>query len=93
MVFQRPIMDFLFETVETYHKEEFWKAFCHCIDHKEIYASSASEYEIYFNFALLTTDQCKIRHLKWENITELTQIKSCRKQQYNYIAFHSYMRE
>lgn len=73
MVFQRDIMDSLFETVEEYHGTEFWKAFLECTNGKfssipqnEDHSGPgrASEYEIYFNYSLLGfSDRTKIRKL------------------------------
>jgi hypothetical protein len=64
MLFQRAILEDLFATVEKHHKEVFWKAFCHAVDLGA--QKGASEYEVYYNFALNHTDQVEIRELKWK---------------------------
>lgn len=72
MVFQRPIIEDLFATIEAYHKVDAWKAFCHAIDKKRKgLLRTASEYEIYFNFALSRSDQVAIRPLIWKEITNM----------------------
>jgi hypothetical protein len=90
MLIQKEIISDLFKIVETYHKNPLWKAFCKCIRKEDIYFSGASEYEIYFNFALAKTDQIKIRQLHWDNIFELRKVKKFRKKGYNYVSCHFY---
>lgn len=65
MLFQYPIMKELFDDVEARFKKVFWKAFCDCIEHQDLDEPCASEYEIYSNYALMRTKQCKVRPLKW----------------------------
>ncbi len=91
MLFQKPILDDLFETVEKYHHKPFWKAFCSCVrfDRKK----GASEYEIYYNFALRHTDQVGIRELKWINSGDLRLIKKFKHDGYDFAAFQSYLIE
>ncbi len=92
MLIQRPILQTLFQVVEEYHQKEFWCAFCDCIDQKYLWPSCASEYEIYFNFTLSCTDQCKIRKLHWKNIP-FRQLESHRKRgQCDYVSCHTYLR-
>ena len=85
MLLQKPVMEDLFEAVEKHHKMPFWKAFCTCIDRKQIPFSSASEYEIYFNYALNQTDQVKVRPLKWKEVSTLRWLSKWKKQDYHYI--------
>ena len=89
MLLQRPILEDLFAHIESYHHVELWKAFCRCIDHSLIDNSFSSEYEIYFNFTLLRTDQAEIRSLRWANTAYLT-LGRFRKQEYDYIACHTW---
>lgn len=93
MLFQKSVLDDLFNHVELLHGQEFWKAFCMCVDKQEIPFSGASEYEIYFNFVLARTKEVKVRTLKWENITSLAQIPLYAAQGYHYVSCHSYHRE
>lgn len=90
MLFQKPILDDLFKTVEDYHGTPFWNAFCRCVD---LEAKLASEYEIYYNFALNHTDQVELRELKWTNSAKLDQLADFQRQGYHYVSFHTYMRE
>ncbi len=62
MLFQKAILDDLFEKVEKYHKQPFWEAFCSCVD---IRLGGASEYIIYFCFAFSGSNQFELRPLKW----------------------------
>ncbi len=89
MLFQRPVLEDLFQIVEDTHNQEFWRAACDCIDKKDIFAC-ISEYEIYFNFTLARTNQCKIRRLKWANV-RFQNLQKFRKQGYHYVSCHSYL--
>lgn len=92
MLFQKPIMADLFETISNIHHEEPWKALCHCIDTSEIYGSCLSEYEIYFNFACTRTDQVYIRQLRWSNMAFRTFLSSdYRQQKMHYVSCHNYI--
>jgi hypothetical protein len=85
MIFQRNIMLDLFNKVEEYHDEEFWKVFLSLVDLEQ--KSGASEYEIYFNFIqIYHQNKFKIRNLKWEN----TKNKNLN-QELDYISCHSYL--
>ena len=89
MLFQKPVIDHLFQTVENFHKTTFWKAFCRCIDKKKIKGSFSSEYEIYFNFALGNSSQFKTKILKWKNSFSENFIPNIN-EQYNYVSYHNY---
>jgi len=90
MLFQKPILEDLFHTVEQYHGTAFWKAFCLCVDlHKN---KGASEYEIYYNFALSRTNQVALRKLKWDNSSNLSQRNKFQKKGYHFVSFHTYLR-
>jgi Family of unknown function (DUF6492) len=68
MVFQRNIVRQLFDMVEEYTKDVFWKSFMKCLDKEKMPGSGASEYEIYFNYLLIHhSDKIKLRELKWMN--------------------------
>ena len=94
MLFQKPVLDDLFNQIETHHNEIAWKAICHSIDASQLDGFCLSEYEIYFNFVFSRTDQVKIRPLKWANKGNFSK-KSRRKDKqhgYDFVAYHSYNR-
>jgi hypothetical protein len=90
MLIQLPILKDLFLTVETARKKDFWRAFCDCIDLSNVNRPCASEYEIYFNFALGRTKQCKIRELKWANVP-FQNLDTYQKLGYHYVSCHRYL--
>lgn len=90
MLFQRPILEDLFQTVENYHGLPFWKAFCDCVNFKK--HGGASEFEIYYNFALSHTDQVQIRGLKWTQSAHPDEKDRYKNGGYHFVSFHSYMR-
>lgn len=92
MLFQRPILEDLFNTVEQYHQRDFWVAFCLCVD-LNIRKGGCSEYEIYYNYALSHTNQVQLRQLKWTNSVNLKKMDDFKRQGYHYVSFHSYGRE
>lgn len=91
MLFQKPILKDLFKKVEKFHKTSFWKAFCLCVDLDE--RKGASEYEIYYNFALRNTDQVELRPLHWKNSPTLDQISIFKAEGYQFVSFHTYLRK
>lgn len=93
MLFQKTVLEDLFDTVEKSHKMPFWKAFCSCVNANHLNGSGASEYEIYFNFVFSKTDQVLVRELKWQNIKELNSINKYRKLGFDYVSCHSWMRK
>lgn len=93
MLFQRPVLDDLFKSVEEIHQKEFWKAFCNCVDAKELHGSGASEYEIYFNFILSRSSQATIQKLDWLNVSSVKSLEEYKERNIIYIACHDYMRE
>jgi Family of unknown function (DUF6492) len=92
MLFQRAILKDLITTVQNIHGDKFWKAFCSCINLDDIHAG-ASEYEIYFNFALSRTDKAKIRKLKWGNIYRLSEIPHYKEADFDYVSCHDWLRK
>lgn len=90
MLFQKPILDDLFATIENHHKLPFWKAFCRCVDLSE---KGASEYEIYFNYALTYSKDVKLRPLKRRSSSALNKISVFKEQGFHLVSFHSYMRK
>lgn len=92
MLFQKCVLDDLFNTIESKHKVPTWKAFCKCVDLSQSFFA-ASEYELYFNFVLSKNDQVKIRPLKWANTSRLKDINKFKEEGYDYISCHSWMRD
>lgn len=92
MLFQRSVLKDLFGTVERLHQVPFWKAFCYYVDLNCVEKSGASEYEIYFNYVFLKTNQIELRPLKWENSFSFDQLEKFKKDGYDYISCHSWMR-
>jgi len=90
MLFQRSVIQDLFQIIESFHRVEAWKAICRCIDLNEVYGSSLSEYELYFNFVFARSSQMKIRPLKWKNVATLDLLSKYRRRGYSYISCHSY---
>lgn len=87
MLFQRCVIEDLFNTIRSIHNLEPWKALCRCIDINQIYGSSLSEYEIYFNFVFQRSDQFKIRKLKWLNTVD-SYSNRFKKYDYDYVSCH-----
>jgi hypothetical protein len=72
MLFQKPVLDDLFEYIHKKHQYEPWVAIARAIpmENGSIAPSALSEYEIYFNFVFARSNQVKIRPLRWKNISE-----------------------
>ncbi len=92
MLFQKMILEDLFEQIYQQHEIEPWKALCRCINRQMLYKSPLSEYEIYFNFTLLRTDQAVIRALKWVQQGGWEELESYRNEQFSYMACHQWIR-
>lgn len=92
MLFQKPILDSLFNLVETAHKKPFWKAFCHSISDKDLYFSGASEYEIYFHYLFNICDQVKIRKLKNKDLYKFEDLLRLINSNYDFVSVHNYDR-
>ncbi|MBS4168348.1 DUF6492 family protein [Parachlamydia sp. AcF125] len=93
MLLQLPVLEELFNRVETYHQMPLWQVFCHCVSDDCTFASGASEYEIYFNFVFSRTDQVKLRHLKWKNIKNLDHLPGYKARGYHYVSCHAWSRQ
>lgn len=90
MLFQRPVIEDLFNQVESTHGMDFWKAFCQCVDLSHY--SAASEYEIYFNFVFTRTDQVELRQLHWMNSSFPELMGEHRNMSFDFVSYHSCMR-
>lgn len=93
MLFQRSIILDFKKQIEEIHGCPLWKALIQAIDLHEIYSSCCSEFEMYFNFTLLNTDQRHIRPLKWENIPHLDTFELYRKKDFSYVSCHAWLRK
>ncbi|HSX25593.1 MAG TPA: DUF6492 family protein [Chlamydiales bacterium] len=93
MLFQKPILEDLLQVIKKRHQAEPWKAILRCIDRNVLYASSMSEYEIYFNFAFLRTTQATLRPLRSINIVALRLFSIYSKHHYDFITCHSWARD
>ena len=79
----------MFDIITQTHHIEPWKAMCKCMDLHFVYSSCMSEYEIYFNFIFLQTNQVKIRTLKWADAFSLSKIEQYKKLGYHYVSCHT----
>ena len=93
MLFQKPVLEDLFQLIKEKHKMEPWKAICRCIDLKSIYYSCMSEYEIYFNFIQLRSDQVHFHFAKWVEIPSLQMIFHYKRMDYLFIACPEWLRK
>lgn len=93
MIFQKPVIEALFEEIERHHHLPFWHIFCRLVDRRHILESGASEYEIYFNYVFACTDQVSIRKLEWKNIHKLSEVQKFKAQGAHYVCLHSFERE
>ena len=91
MLFQRPVLNLLFEAVENHHQLPFWQAFCLSVHPSQLGLSGASEYEIYFNFAFSKTDQITLRPLKWLNLSwhDIHRVQEIKDDGYDQASFHN----
>ncbi len=91
MILQRQVLEDLFSLISLQHQTEPWKAVCRSIDPAEV--SCLSEYEIYFNFALLRTEQAHIQEIEWTNVYSLRQKASYRQRKFVFIACQQWLKE
>ena len=94
MIFQRSVIEKIMQKAQESHNIELWKAMCRSLDHKHLYHSGCSEYEIYFNFVSDPQNKEHIlrRPLKWANIGDLNYIRDFQKDGYDYVSCHDYLR-
>ncbi len=91
MLFQRSVMEALFNEIEKAHQKKPWKVFCESINKDELFRSCMCvEYELYFNFVFSKTNLVKIRHLKWDNIP-LHRFDALKNAGYHFLSCHTYM--
>jgi hypothetical protein len=93
MLFKKSILLELIHRVEMYHKESFWRAFLKCVVFTSNNFCCASEYEIYFNYALKFHPHVyELRNLKWDNTYESDNKNVIKKkrQGYAFVCRHDY---
>jgi Family of unknown function (DUF6492) len=91
MLFQRVILEDLFQCIYDQHQIDPWRALCRCVDNRDLFAP-LSEYEIYFNFTLSRTDQYEIRPLNWKTACDWQNIVRYQEQGVSYLTCHRWMR-
>lgn len=90
MLFQKSVLEDLFNNIQIHHGMEPWKALCKSINRQQVNLSCLSEYEIYFNFAFARSSQMKIRPLKWKNLSNPNEIPMFQQLGYHYVSCHVY---
>ena len=86
MIFEKKYIRELFLKIEKNHNDTFYNIFLKNIQDPSY--SSASEYEIYFNYMLKNHhDKIKIRNLKWKNSRVMIHNRNL-----DYISIHHHMR-
>lgn len=97
MLIQHSVLKHLFEVARAQHGVDFWKAFCRCISGNSLISgaikSPCSEFEIYFNFILSTSDKAHMRELKWMNVHGFEDLQSYKDAGYHYVSAHAYLRK
>lgn len=90
MLFQKQVIDALFQAIEEEHHCPPWQALCKCIDLAELNRSCLSEYELYLNYLFSCPSRGLVRLLKWHDFSSsVPHLKSC----YTYIACHNYIED
>jgi hypothetical protein len=94
MLFQRHVINDLFEAVRCVHHKEPWRAIASCINKYHIRYCCMSEYELYFNFLFAGNYGAKINPLIWKNMLFNTEnITHAQCEGYHYVSCHSWMKE
>lgn len=99
MIFQKQVLDDLFNCIHQEHDLEPWLAIIGAISvvNNDIDPSCLSEYEIYFNFVFSRTDQVQLRNLKFvsrvlnddQRINE-AELELYKQEGYDYATFHTW---
>ena len=91
MLFNRQILEQLHAEVEALHGVPLWQAFLAQVDPLHRRQGGASEYDLYFNYALQRAPrQVRLRSLPWKVSGDLEEQK---RRDQAYITFHRHMRE
>ena len=89
MLFQRCVLEDLFQTIRNTHNVEPWIALVKNIGKKDLFGSGLSEYEIYFNFLFARDGHVQIRSLKWVESGNINKLQEYKSEGYDYVSFHS----
>ena len=93
MIFQKAVLEDLFNLVESYHKLDFWKVYVSMVDINHIASSGAADYEIYFHFLFNRTKQAIIRNLNWRNVTSMYELDFFKNAGYDFLSIHAWSRD
>src|SRR5579872_6143124 len=93
MLFQKPILEDLFDVIRQEHQMEPWKAICQATDLEDIQFSGISEYELYFNYARLRTWQGTIRPLRWTLSSSTRYLPALERSGYTFVCFPTWQAE
>ncbi len=91
MLFQKCVLEDLFQTIESIHNIPSWKAIASSI--QELYWACMSEYELYFNFIFSKTNQAQLRLLKWKNSEWIHTLHQHAQEKYIFVSCHGWMRK
>ncbi len=92
MLFQKPILDHMFDEIENHHQMPLWKVFCRAVDIERKWGSG-SEYELYYNFALNHTSLVGLRGITRRSSGSLDKLQLYKDRGYGLISFHTYRRK
>lgn len=92
MLFQKPILEDLISLVEKHHNMKFWQAYIHAINPSWPSRSWTADYEIYFNFVLMRTNQIKLRDLRWLDVNLKSDSIAYQEENFDFFACHHYLR-
>jgi hypothetical protein len=84
---QKPIHDELFQRLTEKHQKEPWRAICNKLETKNPYEPCFSDFALYGNFALLRTEQAKIKPQKWAPASDLYYLSKYQKEGCIYVRY------
>jgi len=92
MMYEQKYLNEIFNLIENFHNDIFWKIFMKLVDKYYWNSEGASEYELYFNYILkYHPNDIEIRLLKWNNNEKYSMIKH--NKYYDYCSYHWYKRQ
>ena len=93
MLFDRFILNDLIDRVEDHWRMPFWQAFLAAVGSQWRVQGGASEYDLYFNYALqYHSVRVRLRSLPWCVSGEVAQIESMRNR-FQYVTLHRHLRD
>lgn len=81
ILYQKPVLQDLFNTIKENQSIDPWKAICRTND----FSDEASEYELYFNFAFAKTDQVALRDVKGISSPKVDDLQKFKEAGYSYV--------